>query len=205
MKILKKVLIWGGAFVGLVAVLGLMIPRYTKMDRAIDIDTHAAAVYEVLIDARQTNEWSPWAEIDPEGTKYTFEGPHAGEGAIMKWESDNSDVGSGSQEWVKCIHNKSVRTELYFGGSEYPSYATFTLDEFDGYTEVTWDFEGDFGPNPFAHYFTLFIESMLGPQYEKGLENLKRYVEATHMAEEELDIELEGDALVDSLKAVQNL
>lgn len=203
MKILKKVLIGIVALVAIIAVLGFFIPRHATMERAIDIDTHAAPIYQMLVDPKLYNEWQPWASIDPEGTTYTYEGPKAGEGAKMSWESDHSDVGTGSQEWIKCVHNKSIRTELYFGGSEYPAYSNIVLDEFDGYTEVTWNFEGDFGPNPFTHYFTLFIEKMLGPQYETGLKNLKSVVEERFAADEELDIELEGDALVDSLQHLQ--
>ncbi|MFY0625973.1 MAG: SRPBCC family protein [Reichenbachiella sp.] len=203
MKILKRVIQVIVALGILLAGCGWMISSSTQMDRAIDINTPAGPIYDILITPKEMDKWSPWDKIDPENTTYKYEGKSKGEGAVRKWASDHSDVGVGTQTWIECIHNKEVKTKIEFDGMSNPAYGTFILDEFDGYTEVTWAFEADYGSNPFMHYFTLFTESMLGPSYEEGLSNLKTYVESLHMEEEELDIELEGDALVDSLQHVQ--
>jgi len=201
MKIFKRVMTVLVVLVILFAGCGWMISSSTYMDRAIDINTPAGPIYDILITPAKMGEWSPWDQIDPEGTTYTYEGHHKGEGAIRKWEGD--ETGSGTQTWMECIHNKEVKTKLEFEGMSNPAYATFILDEFEGYTEVTWQFETDYGANPFMHYMTLFTETMLGPDYEQGLLNLKKHVESLHLEEEELDVELEGDALVDSLKHIQ--
>lgn len=188
----------------LLAGIGWILPSKKTIERAIDINTPVAPIYQILITSQETNNWSPWAQIDPENTDYTFEGPIAGEGAIMKWSSSNSDVGAGVQIWQTCIHNKEIVCKIEFEGAPEPFYATFFFDEFDGYTEVTWQLVADYGSNPFMHYMTLFTETVIGPKYEKGLRNLKKYMESKHLHEEELDIEIKGDALVDSLSHLEN-
>ena len=203
MKVFKIVIQALILLVALIAVIGWVLPRKTTIERAIDVNTPVDPVYKILITPTESIKWSPWAKIDPEGTQWTFEGPDAGEGAIMKWASDHSKVGSGTQTWQTCIHNKEVITKLEFDAFKDPSYATFIFDEFDGYTEVTWQFEVDYGSNPFMHYFTFLTESHMGPIFEEGLLNLKEYIESKHIHEEELDIELQGDALVDSLSHLE--
>ena len=44
-------------------------------------------------------------------------------------------------------------------------------------TRVTWTNEGDMGANPVNRYFGLFMDRLVGPDFEGGLKNLKALVE----------------------------
>ena len=44
-------------------------------------------------------------------------------------------------------------------------------------TRVTWTNEGDMGANPVNRYFGLMMDSMVGPDFEAGLKNLKALAE----------------------------
>ena len=44
-------------------------------------------------------------------------------------------------------------------------------------TRVTWTNEGDMGANPVNRYFGLFMDRLVGPDFEGGLKNLKVLVE----------------------------
>ncbi len=203
MKKVNKWLTWGMVGIIVVALLGWMIPSYTSMERAIDINTPAAPIYEVLINPQMNLQWHPIVLEDQESTEISFEGHRRGEGATMIWDSENSNLGAGRMELTQCKHNKSVRTLITRKGKS-AEHTMFILDEFDGYTEVTWQYDTDYGMNPFMHYKALFTEQLMGPTYEEGLINLKTLLESMHVEEEELDIELEGDHLVDSLKHLQD-
>ena len=41
----------------------------------------------------------------------------------------------------------------------------------------SWSFLGDMGNNPVARWIGLMMDSMLGPQLEEGLSNMKEYLE----------------------------
>src|SRR5687768_3897133 len=98
MKVLKIVGIVILAIIAIAVVsVAVMSPR-SHMERSTIIQAQPAAVYEELISFQNFNTWSPWATIDPEA-KYTFEGPPSGAGAKMRWESDNENLGDGSQ-WI---------------------------------------------------------------------------------------------------------
>ena len=46
-----------------------------------------------------------------------------------------------------------------------------------GGTRVVWVDAGDLGNNPVNRWFGLFLEKIIGPDFERGLANLKRLVE----------------------------
>lgn len=178
MKILKKILIAVLLLVAVVLVIGFFSPRNVTLERSITINASASSVYEEINGLTNFNKWSPWAKIDPENTDYTYEGPETGVGSKMTWSSTNSDVGKGSQEIVEAVENERIKTEMFF--EDYPdaNYASFMIVSEGESSTVTWNFEGDMGSNPIGKLMGRFMESMLGPSYEEGLQNLKALVEA---------------------------
>ncbi|MEO9967315.1 MAG: SRPBCC family protein [Reichenbachiella sp.] len=178
MKILLKVLLVIAILIGIVALIGVLSPSKVGIERSITINASPASIYEEVISLRKSNKWSPWFQIDPEGTTYVHSGPEEGVGCKMEWASDHEDVGTGSQEIVEAVENEKIRTKLYFGGFDEPSFANFLFNETEEGTEVTWTFEGDMGSNPINKLFGLFMDGLLGPSYEEGLANLKARVES---------------------------
>jgi effector-binding domain-containing protein/uncharacterized protein YndB with AHSA1/START domain len=177
MKFLK----WGG--IALIAVIvialaaGFFLPRDVQVERTIVIARPQAMVYTVVSDWRQFNEWSPWAELDP-NAEYTYEGAAGEPGARMAWKG-NDKAGAGSQEIVEAEPYERVASRLVFGesGEEGEALTSFTILEVDGGAEVTWAFEYKTGAMPWERYMGLMIGSFVGGDYEKGLEKLKTYVE----------------------------
>lgn len=153
---------------------GLMLPDTRHVEREIEIEADAATIFPYLNDLRQFNKWSPWARIDPQ-TQYTFEGPEAGVGARMEWDSENKTVGKGSQEIVESETNSSIKMLLKFGKNDL-SMAEFRLIETAGSTTVVWSFDINLN-NTISRYFGLMMENWIGHSYEQGLTELKAIVE----------------------------
>jgi uncharacterized protein YndB with AHSA1/START domain len=175
MRILKRVVLALVALVALLVLVAYMFPRHVELDRSVVIAAPAEAIYPLIVEPRRFQEWSPWYEKDP-NAKYTYEGPERGVGASMRW-SGNRDVGEGSQTVIAAEENRRVETALDFG-PQGTATASFTLTPQDRGTRVVWGFVTDLGFNPMSRWFGLFFESLLGPDYEQGLANLKRVVEA---------------------------
>ena len=94
----------------------------------------------------------------------------------MTWASDVPNVGNGTQEIVASTENARVDTALDFGEQGLAN-ATFLLEPSGEGTKVTWTLETDAGFNPMARYFGLLLDGFVGPDYEKGLANLKAVAE----------------------------
>ena len=177
MKFLKNLFIVIAVIAIVLIVVGFFLPKDVHVERSITIDAAPDTVFQQVNTFSSYNSWSPWFQRDPEA-EYTYSGPDSGVGAMMSWKSDNPQVGNGSQEIVESTYPKLVKTKLLFGDDPEPGYAVFELEELaPRQTKLTWSFDVDFGNNIIGRYFGLFMDDMLGPDYEKGLQSLKDKIE----------------------------
>lgn len=160
---------------GLILVAGsLLLPDRAQVERSITIDRAPAEVFAELDSFEHFNAWSPWAAHDPDA-RYTFEGPTSGVGARMRWVG-NQAVGSGSQEILESDPNRRIVVALDFGGHQ--ATGTYLLEPQGEATTLTWRFEVDHGYNPLSRWMGLLYERMIGPDYERGLQQLKAVLES---------------------------
>ena len=175
-----RVLRWLGiAIIGVVAVaivVAFILPRHAIVTRSVEIAAPPSAVFPLVGDLRRFNEWSPWADIDPE-TVYTFTGPIDGVGQTLNWESDDKRVGAGSMSIAAIEPDSRVDMEIVFG-EEGSALASLVLEPAGAGTKVTWGLDTDLGFNPIGRYFGMMMDGMVGPDYEKGLARLKAVAEA---------------------------
>lgn len=175
MKTIKVILISLVALAGLVVLGGWFLPRTAHVERSAIVAAPPAMVFTVLNGYRQFQQWSPWADIDPDA-RTVFEGLATGVGARMSWEG-NDQVGSGSQEIIESRPYELIRQRLDFGGFEGDFTSTYRLAPEGEGTRVTWSFDADYGSSLMGRYFGLLSDRMVGPDYEKGLARLARFVE----------------------------
>ena len=174
---LKRFLFTLMALIIIVIAVGLVLPSTARVERSIEIDAPADRIYPLISDFRQFNRWSPWLQRDPD-MQITHVGPAAGRGAKMLWSSKRPDLGAGSQEIVAVKPGAMVKTLLDFG-PQGTAFSSFQLQpQANGRTRVSWRFVTDFGFDLVGRYFGLWMDRLVGPDYEQGLENLKRLAEA---------------------------
>ncbi len=148
-----------------------------QVKRSIDIDRPAKMVFKVVNSMHKFNQWSPWAAVDPNAT-YQLSGPESGVGSKMAWQG-NQEVGTGSQEIIESQLNQSIKAELYFDGQgDDPAWSSVVIHDKGDSVSVDWVFDADFNGDVLGRFFGMMMDDMLGPQYEKGLGNLKALVEA---------------------------
>ena len=154
---------------------GWTLPSTTHVERSIVIKQPPLKVYSYLLDFRNFVTWSPWAMLDPD-TRYEYSGADEGVGAKMNWYSEDESVGTGSQEIMSVREPELIQINLVFGG-EQGGLVYYRLTPVDEGTELSWEFDTDFGSNIIGRYFGLMMDSMLGPFYERGLKDLKYQLE----------------------------
>jgi len=151
-------------------------PNTFRIERSIIIDTPPGPIFEILSDFHQSTHWSPWEKLDPNAT-LTHSGAPRGVGAIFEWEG-NDKMGQGRQEILEATPPSRVLIQLdFFRPFKARNTAEYTLTAQGNTTHVNWAM---FGPQPFMRKVVcLFmnIDEMVGKDFEKGLSNLKAYVE----------------------------
>lgn len=164
----------------LVAALLVIIatrPPVFRLERSTVIAAPPEKVFDHINDFRKWEAWSPWAKLDP-NSKTTFEGAETGKGAIFKW-AGNNEVGEGRQEIIESEAPQRIVIRLEFVKPfKALNQTEFTLKPEAGGTRVTWAMSGK--NNFMAKAVSPFMdcEKMVGPDFEKGLSNLKTIAEA---------------------------
>lgn len=178
MKFLKWLLIIIAVLAVVLVVVGFLLPQTRHVERSITVNATKDTVFNQVNNLQNFNNWSPWAAIDPNAS-YTFTGPNSGVGATMAWDSQMPEVGSGTYKIIESNYPNAVKFEMKFGQEQMPAESSFLLDEISyEETRVTWTFDVDFGNDLMGRYVGYFLmEGAVGPQYEKGLQNLKQIVE----------------------------
>ena len=163
--------------IGLVAVIAMQ-PDTFLVSRTTSIAAPLAEVFALVNDFHKWEKWSPWEKLDP-AIKTTFEGAPSGTGAIYAWVG-NDKVGEGRQTILESKAGELVRIKLEF----VKPFASVADTEFafsgDGNaTTVTWIMKGE--NNFISKGFCLFMGGMdkvIGPDFEKGLAQLKSLAES---------------------------
>ena len=177
MKILKWIGIVAAVLIVLFVVVGLCLPGRYHVERSVVIDAQPEDIFPSINTLKEWPKWSAWTVEKYPDLKITYAGPESGVGAIDEFEG-KSVGGHGKFEITKSDPPKGIEYSLDFDHGTYVSTGSFILEPTSGGTKVTWTIEGDLGFSPISRYFGLCMDGMMGPDFETGLANLKRKVEA---------------------------
>ncbi len=178
MKLLKKFLFLILAIIALWLIAALFIDGNFTVVRSVEISRSNDEVFDYIKYLKNQSEYSAWAEMDPYMDR-NYEGTDGEVGFVSAWKSDSANVGVGEQEIIGVEEGVRIDYELRFKEpDEMNSKAYMSTEDLGGnLTKVDWGFKGKI-PYPF-NVMKLFInfDEQLGPDLEKGLNNLKELLE----------------------------
>lgn len=172
MKLLLRIL--GGLAVLVLALVlaAFLLPRQFKIERSRVIKAKPEAVLAQIADLKAWKNWGAWQERDP-NMKLSYSTPSTGVGAWSSWISEKEGSGKmtiTSQTPEKVVYN------LEFPDFNMTSIGIMQLKPEAGGTRVVWSDEGDLGMNPMNRWFGLFMDKLVGPDFERGLANIEKIV-----------------------------
>ncbi len=140
----------------------------------MEIAAASSKVYPLLAAPAAWKDWSVWNRRDP-AMKIEYGGPPAGPGARWRWQS--ASEGNGEMEFTAAVPDQRVEYRLTFADFGMQSTGALTLTPAANGVRVTWSNEGDMGANPVNRWFALFMDRLVGPDFEAGLARLKALAE----------------------------
>ena len=147
------------------------------VERTEMIEAKPEKVFPHVGNLKKWNEWSPWAKLDPD-METTYEGEEGAVGSSYRWVG-NRKVGEGQMTLKEVVESERVAIDLKFlKPFKSQNLTELELTPSDDATKVTWRMTG---PQTFMTKVMGFIgkdmDKMVGPDFEKGLGNLKKLVE----------------------------
>lgn len=144
--------------------------------RTATIAAPADRIRALLNDFHEWTAWSPWEDVDP-AMQRTYSGPDRGVGAHYAWEG-NKQAGKG---WMRITRDEpqAVGADLHFD-KPFPADNTFvfSLTPSGDATTVEWRMDGELSPLMRAFSVVKSMDSLVGPDFEKGLARLTRVAES---------------------------
>lgn len=169
MKVLKIILGIIAATIALFLIIAVFLPSEVTVERSLTIEAPDSVVFDYITDFNHRAEWDPWLEMEPDA-KVTLNEISKGVGAGYSWEGEV--IGSGNMVIDKVDKNKSVNSTLTFLTPQTSEgKVEWQLEPTENGTNITWSFYSEMG-YPVERYFGLMMDGVLGPQLQKGLENL---------------------------------
>ncbi|MEM6914371.1 MAG: polyketide cyclase [Pseudomonadota bacterium] len=162
----KKVAIYTVCGMAALAGATLVLPRHVSIERSALIGVAPGAVIELAVSNTGYQAFNPYKDLDP-NLKVEMFGPTSGVGSGFAFKSKD---GAG-QQTVASITSDQVVFDLNLGSLGQPTQA-ISVVALDRATEVTWSMDMDLGTNPFFRVMGLFMEGVIGPNFELGLANI---------------------------------
>ncbi|MEL6508584.1 MAG: SRPBCC family protein [Pseudomonadota bacterium] len=163
---IKKIATYSVCGVAALAVGTLALPRHVSIERTALVDAAPEAVIALAASNTGYQAFNPYRDLDPNLRVEMF-GPEAGIGSGFSFESKD---GAG-QQTVASVTADQVVFDLDLGPLGQPTQVISAVAA-DGATEVTWSMNMDLGMNPVFRVMGLFMDDMIGPNFELGLANM---------------------------------
>jgi uncharacterized protein YndB with AHSA1/START domain len=157
-------------------VVGFVLPGHFRVVRTTVVAAKPEAVYPLVADLKAWRRWGVWFARDP-AMQISYSPFTTEIGAWSAWKSKSQGDGK--------MTISAVRPPEYFEYKmEFPDMGmvatgTMQLAPDAGGTKVSMTMEGELGRSPVNRWFGLFMDKLVGPDFEQGLANLKRIGEET--------------------------
>jgi len=147
------------------------------VQRSKKIDAAPVDVFANIVDLNQWGQWAPWDELDPD-MKKTYSGETATVGSGYSW-TGNRKVGEGNMTITEIEAPNRMALDLEFlKPFKDQSVTEFIVSPDGDGSEVTWKMTTENTLMKKIMGIFKSLDSMVGPDFEKGLSNLKRVTEA---------------------------
>lgn len=156
--------------IAFVAVGMFVLDGKYELSRETTIKAPPEAVHKQVGDLKEWPNWLPFTKQDP-SVKVTIEKP-TGVGANQHWTSNN---GNGKLTFTASDEQKGIEYDMLFD-EKWASKGTISYAKAGDDTKVTWKMTGK-NDDFLGKWMAAAMPTMVGPQFDQGLADLKAKVE----------------------------
>ena len=177
MNILRRVLWVCIIFILIIILISLFLPSSFKVEKKVIINADKDQIFSQVNDLKSWHNWSTLILKDESffGNKDNYILDNLGRGTKINWESENKDLGKCSLEILNSSPSDSLDIELNIGS--YTFNNNFHFKSINEGIEVVWKSKTDFGFNPIAKFYGLFVDEIISSDIDMSLKRLKSFTE----------------------------
>lgn len=176
MRLIKMFLFVLLGLFGVVTIIGLFIPSSVKISRGVIINADSSLLYKELSDVKNWNQWLPWITSDS-GAIVQLSAVTNQPGSFFRWQgvkyksAGTITIKEINQDEILLLHQIKDMNDAMGGFRVRRTGANSEV------TEVLWYMEYKLRWYPWERFYGIFLDRIIGPTFDKGLEQLKNYAE----------------------------
>lgn len=181
MKILKTMMYVVLVLIALLFIVAIFLPSEYKVERSAEINKPVEMVYGHVSDFNNFREWNPWSPLEPDHS-YKVSGDSGMVGQKYHW--DGEIIGSGEMIFTELKPYVIIKSDIAFLAPQQANgLVEWVFDGDENKTKVSWSLTGA-ADYPLGRYFGIMMDSMLGPDFENGMKNLKNICEGKEISQQ---------------------
>lgn len=171
MKTMLKIFYWSIGIIALLVVIAFLLPKTYKVERSIFIKSNPDVIYNLTSNFELWHLWVAWTKEFDSTAVFETTGTAGQVGTSWRWQGKK--LGQGEMIASELVPGQLIAYDLAFDQGKYKSKGRIVIEPQGDSCKVSWFDEGDLGYNPMSRYMGLFMDRMMGPDFEKGLAKLK--------------------------------
>jgi effector-binding domain-containing protein len=174
MRTLRVILLIFLIIIALAFAIGFLLPETAYVSRSMLIHARNDLIFDQINTIQNWEKWSPWSSLS-NSVKIEYSGPEQGANAAFSWTSLSNKTGNGKIAIIGSYPYDSVIFSMDFSDRG-NALGKFTFSNRDSATLVTMSMTSELGSNPINRYFGLFMNRLVGKDFNKSLMTLQQYV-----------------------------
>ncbi len=175
MKTFRKIIVGLLVVIAILVIVAYVLPKSYNVEKSVYIKSDKMVIYDLVSYLEKWDLWEVWNKQMDSTLTYTLTGKDGEAGVVRSWTGKK--LGQGDLGITGLKPGQEVDYSLAFQNGKMKSTGKFLIEPEGDSCKVTWTNTGDLGYNPIGRYMGLFMSKMLGPDFEKGLSNLKKIAE----------------------------
>jgi uncharacterized membrane protein len=178
MKILKTIFYVILGLIALLFLVAIFLPSEYKVERSVEINKPVGIVFGYVADFNNFREWNPWSSLEP---KHSFEVSGDSGKVGQKYHWNGNIIGTGEMIFTELKPYDLIKSDILFLAPEQANgVVDFIFNGDENKTKISWSLTGS-ADYPLGRFFGLMMDSFLGPDFEKGMSNLKNMCESNEI------------------------
>jgi hypothetical protein len=180
MKFLKYLGLGIAGVIAILLIVAAFLPKHFHTEASATVNKPAGEVFTYIRLLKNQDQFSYWNLQDP-AMKKAYSGMDGTPGATYSWNSQNEELGQGTQTIRDIAENERLSLNMHFiKPFENESDATITTKEGrPGVTTVTWAFDDDMPWPMNLMPYAFNMKKTLGDMLQTSVNNIKKNLEGS--------------------------
>lgn len=155
----------------LFVLVGVALPDKRSLKHSVETSHPLRQAFDTLNSFKRFGDWNPLRQHDPQ-VVYRLSGPERGAGARLDYQSERSEIGSGSWQIAESVQDQSIRYDVQNAAYGENKHHRVNFTKNNKIVEIDWEYSVEYGWSLPGRYAGFYVDRTVGDDVKRGLNNI---------------------------------